>query len=61
MVVSEHREATALKLIVTWSQRFRIGADVDDLWQTVHPGPLSEKKTQWLTLQLCLVIVGVTE
>ena len=43
------------------SQRFRIRADVDDLWQTVQPGPFSEKQAQWLTLQLCLVTVGVTE
>ena len=43
------------------SQRFRIRADVDDLWQTVQPGPFSEKQPQWLTLQLCLVTVGVTE
>ena len=42
-------------------QRFRIRADVDDLWQTVQPGPFSEKQPQWLTLQLCLVTVGVTE
>ena len=41
------------------SQRFRIRADVDDLWQTVQPGPFSEKQPQWLTLQLCLVTVGV--
>ena len=43
------------------SQRFRIRADVDDLLQTVQPGPFSEKQPQWLTLQLCLVTVGVTE
>ena len=43
------------------SQRFRIRADVDDLWQTLQPGPFSEKQPQWLTLQLCLVTVGVTE
>ena len=35
--------------------------DDDDLWQTVQPGPFSEKQTQWLTLQLCLVTFGVTE
>ena len=43
------------------SQRFKIRADVDDLWQTVQPGPFNEKQPQWLTLQLCLVTVGVTE
>ena len=43
------------------SQRFRSRADVDDLFQTVQPGPFSEKQPQWLTLQLCLVTVGVTE
>ena len=42
-------------------QRFRLKADVDDLWQTVQRGPFSEKQTQWLTLQLCLVTVGVIE
>ena len=35
--------------------------DVDGLWQTVQPGPFSEKQAQWLTLPLCLVTVGVTE
>ena len=48
MVASEHRETTALKLIVIYVdfmfQRFRIRADVDDLWQTVQPGPFSEKQ-----------------
>ena len=28
------------------SQRIRIGADVDDLWQTVQPGPFSENQAQ---------------
>ena len=61
MVASGHRETTALKLIVIYVQRFRIRADFDELWQTVQPGPFSEKQPQWLTLQLCLVTVGVTE
>ena len=61
MVASGHRETAVLKLIVVISQRFRTRADVDDLWQTVQPGPFSEKQTQWLTLQLCLVTVGVTD
>ena len=26
-----------------------------------NPGPFNEKQTHWLTLQLCLVTVGVTE
>ena len=52
---------TAPKLIVIHSQRFRIGAGVDDLWQTVQPGPISEKQAQWLMLQFCPVIFGVTE
>ena len=43
------------------SQRFRIGADVDNPWQTVQPGPISEKQAQWLRLQFCPVTVGVTE
>ena len=42
-------------------QRFRIRADVDDLWQTVQPGPFSEKQAQWLTLQFCPVTLGVAE
>jgi len=42
-------------------RRFRIRAAVVDLWQAVQPGPFSGKQTQWLMLQLCLVIVGVTE
>ena len=42
-------------------QRVRIRADADDMWQTVRPGTFSEKQTQWLTLQLCLLTVGVTE
>ena len=43
------------------SQIFRVRADVDDLWQTVQPGSFSTKLAQWLTLQLCLVAVGVIE
>ena len=39
-------------------QSIRIRADVDDLSQTVQPGPFSEKQAQWLTLQLCLVSVA---
>ena len=42
-------------------QRFRVRADGDVLWQTVQPGPFSEKQAQWLTLQLRLVTVEVTE
>ena len=30
------------------SRRFRVGADVDDLWQTVQPGPFSESQAQQL-------------
>ena len=60
MVASGHRETTVLKLIVIYvSQRFRIRADVDELWQTVQPGSFSEKQAQWLTLQLYLLTVGV--
>ena len=29
--------------------------------KNVQPGSFSEKQAQWLTLQLCLVTVGVTE
>ena len=61
MVGSGHRETTALKLIVIMSQRFRNRADADDLWQTVQPDPFSKKQAPWLTLQLCLITVGVTE
>ena len=61
MVVSGNREATALRLIVFMSQRFRMRPDIDVLLQAVKPGPFSEKQPQWLTLQLCLVTVGVTE
>ena len=35
VVASGHIETTALKLIVIMLQRFRIRADVDDLWQAV--------------------------
>ena len=42
-------------------QGFRFGADVNDLWQTVQPGPVSEKQAQWLMLQFCPLTVGVTE
>ena len=35
---------TALKLIASHLQRFRIRAFVDDLWQTVEPGPASEQQ-----------------
>ena len=62
MVASRHRETAALKLIVVYIlQRFRTRADVDDLWQTDQPGSFNENQTQWLTLQLCLATVGVTE
>ena len=61
MVASGHRETTALKLIVTYVAEIQNRADVDDLWQTVQPGPFSEKQPQWLTLQFCLVTVRVTE
>ena len=33
--------------------------DVDDLWQTVQPGPVSEKQAQWFMLQFCPVTLGV--
>ena len=36
---------------------FRIGADVDGLWQTFQPGPFSEKQAQCFTLQFCQVAV----
>ena len=37
VVVSGHRETIAHKFIVIPLQRFRIGADVDDQWETVQP------------------------
>ena len=40
MVASGHGEPTVLKLIVITSRGFTIGADADDLWQAVQPGPL---------------------
>ena len=43
MVASGHRETLPLNFA-----RFRIGADVDDLWQTVQPGPSSESQAQQL-------------
>ena len=42
-------------------QRFRIGADIDDLWQAVQQDPVSEKQAQWLMLQFCPVNFEVTE
>ena len=42
-------------------QRFRIGAVIDDLWQTVQPGPGGEQQAQWTRLQFCQVTVGDTE
>ena len=44
VVVSGHRETAVPKLISTVSQRFRLEPDVDDLRQTVQPGPFSEKQ-----------------
>ena len=41
--------------------RFRIEAGADELWQTLQPGPISEKQAQWLRLQFCSVTVEVTE
>ena len=38
VVVSGHRETTALKLIVIHVAEIRIRADVDDLWQIAQPG-----------------------
>ena len=61
VVASRHRETAALKLIMVYNERFRTRADVDDLWQSVQPGPFSEKQTQWLALQLCLITFGVIE
>ena len=61
MVASRHRETTALKLIGFMSQRFRSRADVDGHWQAVQPAPFSKKQAQWLTLQHCLITVGVPE
>ena len=58
MVAIWHRETTSLN---DSDLCRRIGAEVDDLWQAVQPGPFSEKQIQWLMLQLCLVNVGVTE
>ena len=58
MVAIWHRETTSLN---DSDLCRRIGAEVDDLWQAVQPGPFSEKQTQWLMLQLCLVNVGVAE
>ena len=58
MVGSRHRETAIFKLIVIISQRFRIRADVDELWQTVQPGPFSEKQTRWITQQLYLLSVA---
>ena len=42
-------------------QRFRIGADVDDIWQTVQPGPNNEQQVQRITLQFCQVTLEVTD
>ena len=53
MVGTGHRETAASKLILIYvadAYRFRIRADLDDRWQTVQPGPFSEKQAQWLTL-----------
>ena len=36
-------------------------AVVDDLWQTVQPGPGGEQQAQWIRLQFCQVTVGVAE
>ena len=37
MMAGGHRETTALELIVIYVAEIR--PDVDDLWQTVQPGP----------------------
>ena len=58
VVVSGHRETILPKLIANCFAKIQNWADVDDLWQTVQPGPFSEKWAQWLMLQLCLAAVG---
>ena len=45
-MASGHRETTALKLIVIYVAELQNRAGVGGLWQTVQPGPFSEKQTQ---------------
>ena len=39
---------TALNLIAITFTEIQNGVDVDDLWQTVQPGPFSENQAQQL-------------
>ena len=47
VVVSRHREKTALKLIVIHLAETAV---VDDLWQIIQPGPVSEKQAHTTVL-----------
>ena len=58
MVVGGHKETLPL---ASHFQRFRIGAVVDDLWQTVQPGPGGEQQAQRIRLQFCQVTFLVSE
>ena len=64
VVASRHRETAVLKLIVD-SHLSRRDSELGQMLMTCgklsNQALCSEKQNQWLTLQLCLVTVGVTK